>query len=134
MPLKYQMAQTLSSTQCNYKWKNKSAPPKSTGILPSRPAVFFDLTNQFNKSLQIPFPKSSPSPPSSMNKGGPSTTNGLMAHGAPSSWRRASAKAAQHSHPLLPRSLSQTFSSHSTSNYVNEPPLAFKTVTQGMMV
>ena len=36
------------------------------------------------KSLRIPSPKSSPSPPSSTNKRGPSTTNGLMAHGAPS--------------------------------------------------
>ena len=36
--------------------------------------------------------------------------------------------------PILSSSLLPTFSSHSTSNYVNKPSLAFKTVTQVMMV
>ena len=116
--------------------------PQSTDILPSqglssltsptRSAV--SPVNCTSKSSQIPFPKSSPSSPSSTNKWGLSTTNGLMAHGTPSSWRRASDKAA-HSHPFLPCLLSQTFSNHSTSNsnYVKEPPPAVITVTRGMM-
>jgi len=90
--------------------------PQSTGILPSRVAVFFDLTNQFNSISRKAFFKviadSFPEIPplitlfeSSRNKQGLPTTNGQMAHGAPSSsWRRAAAKAA-HSPPFLPPSV-----------------------------
>ena len=140
MPLEPQTEQTSSSTQCNYRPKNISPSPNQP--TPSLPAWLSSLTSptsstvspvkRSSKSSQIPSPKSSPSPPFSTNKRGPSTTNGLMAHGAPSSWRRASAKAAN-CHPFLPCLLLQTSSSHSTSNYVKEPPLAFKTVTQGML-
>ena len=140
MPLEPKMEQTSSSRQCNYKWKNISPYPNQP--TPSQPARLSSLTSptsstvspvkHSSKSSQIPSLKSSPSPTSSTNKRGPSTTNGPMAHGAPSSWRKASAKAA-HSHPFLPHLLSQTSSNHSTSNYMKEPPLAFKTVTRGMM-
>jgi hypothetical protein len=64
---------------------------QSKNILPTRAAVLTSPTNSTAspvkhslKSLQTPSPKSSPSLPSSTNKRGPSTTNGLMAHGAPS--------------------------------------------------
>ena len=120
------MEQTSSSTQCNYRWKNLSpSPNQQTSYLPVRLSSLTSPTSSTVSPVQCysKSPKSSPSPPSSMNKQGPSTTttNGLMAHGTPSSWRRASAKAA-HSHPFLPCLLSQTFSSHLTSNYIKEPP------------
>jgi hypothetical protein len=85
--------------------------PQSRNTLPSRAGVFFDLPTSStvyhaklsSKSSQTPSQKYSPSLPSSTKNQEPSTTNGLMAHGAPYSWKKESAKAV-HYHQFLPHS------------------------------
>jgi hypothetical protein len=115
--------------------------PQSTDTLPFRAAVIFDLTNQFNTVSREAFFKVIAD---SFSEIPPLTTlvyeqAGTVHHKwADGTWRtllmeEGISQSCPHSHPFLPRLLSQTSSSHSTSNYTKEPPLTFKMVTQVMM-
>ena len=101
--------------------------PQRTNKLPTRAAVFFDLTNQFNSVsreeffnvIETSFPDSSPSPNSSTTRQTQSTINGTMEHGAHYSWKKVSVEDA-HSHPSLLPLLLHDLSNQLTHSYANE--------------
>ena len=111
--------------------------PQQSGRLPTRAAIFFDLTNQFNSVsheefknvIAASFPELLPLV--TLFYPTPSTTNGMADHGGFSSWKKVQVKDAR-SHLSLRHSLLHAYSNPLIAYSANAQPPALPLETLAM--